>query len=784
MVIEYHSMNEASPWRSASTPRLNMMRTFIGTLAFTLLLLSLLLPAGSANNNHDSRRRADVPYYQAASTRQMAQRLAELGKNGDKEITARMPNLDLARYLQEVTQSADPRSRIILDAKAAYDLLAAGKSKEAALEFLAVKEQTTENSSLFEQKFPSLIRELLAISYLRAGEQEGRLTERDADPCVLMISDFNSYPNTDWSKAAIAEYLEILQDTPGDLTSRWLLNLAYMSAGDYPRGVPPRFLIPPKVFKSDYEIKRFRDVAPELGLNAVGRAGGAILEDFDGDGYIDVMFSSVGLRDQLRYFHNNADGSFTERTRQSGLTGITGGLNITSVDYNNDGYVDVFIPRGAWLGPAGHHPSSLLRNNGDGTFDDVTEQAGLLSLRPSHTAAWADFNNDGRLDLFLGAETTPGYHESNPCQLYQNNGDGTFTDVAGKVGVNIVGWVKGAAWGDYDNDGLQDLYVSRLFETNLLFHNDGRTTAGQWKFTDVTAKAGVAEPLASYPCWFTDYDNDGWPDIFVSSCPDEDFSHVAGQVAADYLGQPTTSETPRLFRNNHDGTFSDVTRQVRLNHPIYTMGANFGDIDNDGWPDFYLGTGNPMFQALMPNRMFRNADGKYFQDVTTSGGFGHLQKGHGIAFGDVDNDGDQDILAVLGGVYPGDSHPRVLFENPGNTNNWVTLRLEGVKANRSGVGARIEIHLKTSLGRRIVYMVAGTGGSFGSSTLQQEIGLGKASGIEKIEITWPGSNTHQVLTNVGMDEILKIREGDAFAQPVRLKKLSFAVKERNRMKAD
>jgi hypothetical protein len=707
----------------------------------------------------------------------MAQRLSELGKNGDKEITARMPNLDLAYYLKELTHP-NLRSRIVLDAQAAYDLLTEGKSKEAALEFFAVKELTLENSELFEPGFLNIIRELLAISYLRAGEKDGRRAKSDADPCVLMISDFNSFTNKDWSKAAIAEYLEILHENPTDLTARWLLNLAYISSGDYPRGVPREFLIPPKVFKSDYEIKRFRDIAPELGLNPVGRAGGAALEDFDGDGYVDVMFSSVGLRDQLRYFRNNADGSFTEHTQQAGLAGITGGLNISTVDYNNDGFVDVFVPRGAWLGPAGHHPSSLLRNNGDGTFDDVTEQAGLLSLRPSQTAVWADYNNDGQLDLFLGAETIPGYNESNPCQLYQNNGDGTFTDVAEKVGLNLVGWVKGAAWGDYDNDGLQDLYVSRLFETNLMFHNDGLTASGQWKFTDITASAGVAEPLASYPCWFTDYDNDGWLDIFVSSCPDEDFSHVAGQVAADYLGLPTAAETPRLFRNNHNGTFADVTRQAKLNHPIYTMGANFGDLDNDGNSDFYLGTGNPMFQALMPNRMFRNVDGKYFQDVTASGGFGHLQKGHGIAFGDIDNDGDQDILLVPGGVYPGDSHTRVLFENPGHGNNWLTMRLEGVKSNRFGVGARIEIQLKTRRGRRIVYTTAGTGGSFGSSTLQQEIGLGQATGIEMIKIIWPGSNSRQVLTHVRMNGILKVREGDTVARPVRLKKLIFAPKKR------
>lgn len=703
----------------------------------------------------------------------MAEWLEKLSENGNKEIAARMPNLDLAPYLRELTSPPDLRGRAVLDAHAAYGLLAAGNDRGAALQLLAVKETALENEPLFGREFVKIIRELLAISYLRAAERSPRADAHEGDACTLVLSGGGRFAEPDWARAAIAEYLEILREDPEDLTSRWLLNLAYMGVGEYPRGVPREYLIPPQAFKSEYQVGRFSDVAPSLGLDVTGRAGGAILEDFDGDGYVDVMVSSVGLGDQLRYFRNNADGTFVEMTERAGLKGITGGLNITSADYNNDGHVDVLIPRGAWLGPAGHHPPSLLRNNGDGTFDDVTREAGLLTLSPGHTAAWADFDNDGRLDLFLGAETIPGYDESNPCLLFRNRGDGTFEEVASKVGLDFTGWVKGAAWGDYDNDGRPDLYVSRLFETNLLFHNDGQGPDGRWRFTDVTARAGVAEPLASFPCWFVDYDNDGWLDLFVSSCPDEDFSHVSGQVAADYLGLPTRAETPRLYRNRRDGTFENVTRAVRLDRAIYTMGANFGDIDNDGWPDFYLGTGNPMFPALMPNRMFRNAGGRLFQDVTTSSGLGHLQKGHGIAFGDVDNDGDQDILAVLGGVYEGDTHRRVLYENPGNSNRWLTLRLEGVRSNRFGVGARIEVHVLTDEGPRVVRALAGTGGSFGSSTLQQELGLGRARAIERIEIAWP-SGLRQTVGGVRLNSVVRVREGDARASTVTLRRLRLA----------
>jgi hypothetical protein len=736
-----------------------------------------MLPVTDAHAKSKKRRNHKArAFYQAESTRLMAQFLAELGRDGNRAIALHMPNPDFLAYFRETKQPLSSRSQIILRTERAYRLLVEGKNQEAAQQFRLVKEAIKANQSLFERRFLHAVQESLAVAYLRAGEEANHTGKNQDDACVLLFSNgSSSYRRQHWSRAAIKEYLEILRDKPDDLTSRWLLNIAYMNVDEYPDKVPHLWLIPPEVFRSGYQLKRFKDVAPKLGLDVVGRAGGCITEDFDGDGYIDIMISSAGLNkklDQLRYFHNNGNGTFADRSRESGLAGITGGLNISSADYNNDGHVDVFIPRGAWLGADGDHPPSLLRNNGDGTFDDVTAEASLFTLYPSHTAVWGDFNSDGFVDLFVGNETNPQDKEINPCQLFHNNGDGTFTDVAGDVGLDAYGWVKGAAWGDYDNDGLPDLYISRLFETNLLYHNDGKQASGGWKFTEVSRKAGVTEPLDSFPCWFWDYDNDGWLDIYVSSCSAGDFTHVAGQVAADYLGQPFNAETPRLYRNNHDGTFTDASREAGLHHALYTMGANFGDLDNDGWLDMYLGTGNPLYQGLMPNRMFRNNGGKHFQDVTMSGGFGHLQKGHGIAFADLDNDGDQDVFAVLGGVYPGDTHPRVLFENPGFGNHWLTLKLEGVRANRAAIGARIKVSLKTHNGPRNIYATVTTGGSLGASSFQQEIGLGQATAINAVEITWPTTGRTQVFRNLKMDAIVKIREGASAPTPVALKQFS------------
>jgi hypothetical protein len=181
----------------------------------------------------------------------------------------------------------------------------------------------------------------------------------------------------------------------------------------------------------------------------------------------------------------------------------------------------------------------------------------------------------------------------------------------------------------------------------------------------------------------------------------------------------------------------------------------------------YIGTGAPDLSTLVPNRMFRNANGRFFQDVTTSGGFGHLQKGHGISFGDLDNDGDQDVFEVIGGWFSGDTYQNVLYENPGHGNHWIAIGLDGTRSNRAGVGARLRVRVATPGGPRNIYATVSTGGSYGSSTLQQEIGLGDATSIEAIEVTWPASATTQIFRGVAMDQFVRIREGDDRVRAVR-----------------
>jgi hypothetical protein len=246
-------------------------------------------------------------------------------------------------------------------------------------------------------------------------------------------------------------------------------------------------------------------------------------------------------------------------------------------------------------------------------------------------------------------------------------------------------------------------------------------------------------------------------------------------AAAEGLGKPVSKAgNVFLYRNNHDGTFTDVTNEAGLDKVVFSMGANFGDIDNDGYPDMYFGTGNPDFRSLVPNKLFKNIGGKRFADVTTSSRTGNLQKGHGVAFADLRNTGIQDIFIEMGGAFKGDSYTSSLYVNPGQSNNnWISLKLEGVKANRAAIGSHIKVTFTENGAKRSVYKDVNSGGSFGSSPLRQEIGIGQAKSIDDIEIKWAGSQTVQHFKNVSPNQFLHITEGNDNAEVIHLKKLIF-----------
>jgi len=597
------------------------------------------------------------------------------------------------------------------------------------------------------------LHEKLGIAYLHQGWLENSVNYAHSKICLFPMDLEARFRVTSSSETAIKHLMKYLDQDPSDLEAKWLLNLAYMTLGEYPEGVPKRFLILPAAFESKEDIGRFVDVAPALGLNTVGMSGGAIMEDFDNDGFLDIVTSSSDPCDPMHYFHNNGDGTFTDQTARAGLSNQLGGLNLLQADYNNDGCLDILVLRGAWTLPM---RKSLLRNNCDGTFTDVTRESGLaIPATSTQTAAWLDFDNDGNIDLFVG-------NEFSPAQLFHNNGNGTFTDVARAAGVDRTMFTKGVTAGDYDNDGYPDIYVSNRGE-NFLYHNNRDGT-----LTNVARQLHVQGPVLSFPAWFFDYDNDGWLDLFVPS-------HYASvvEVIRGFLNLPVQGETSKLYRNT-GGSFQDVSRKVGLDRTFMPMGANFGDVDNDGYLDFYLGTGAPSMGALVPNVLFRNKEGKHFVDITASSGTGCLHKGHGVALGDINNDGLEDILIEVGGGMPGDKHATMLFKNPGNRNNWIDIRLVGVKTNRAAIGARIKLTLETEgHGQRFIHRVVSSGGSFGASPLQQHIGLGTAKRIETLEIWWPTSNTRQIFQNVNANQFIEIREFEKIY--VKLDRRSFSL---------
>ena len=588
--------------------------------------------------------------------------------------------------------------------------------------------------------FQPALQEKLGIAHMRKGEVDNCVANHHARSCIFPLSAEARHKLVSGSENAVALFLKYLGENPADLEVRWLLNIAAMTLGKHPGGIPKDYLIPPAAFASSEDIGRFVDVAPALGLDRINTAGGSIMDDFDNDGFLDIVISSVDPCECLRYYHNNGDGTFSDWTARAKLSDQLGGINANQTDYNNDGWLDIFVMRGGWEFPM---RNSLLRNNRDGTFTDVTVESGLASpAYPTPTAAWADFDNDGNVDLFVGNENGPG-------QLFRNKGDGTFADVARLAGVDRVAFTKGAVWGDYDNDGFSDLYVSNHGQENFLYRNNRNGT-----FTEVARQLGVTRPIVSFPTWFFDYNNDGWLDLFVSS-----YVRSVADIAAEYLKLPVRGETLKLYRNTGKGTFEDVTKEAGLERISMAMGANFGDVDNDGFLDFYLGTGSPSYGALVPNLLFRNKDGKYFADITTSSGTGHLQKGHGIAFGDINNDGDQDIFLHVGGAVPGDTYANVLFRNPGNNNKWIGVRLVGERTNRAAIGARIKVTVETEDGaRRSIYRDVTSGGSFGASSFLQQIGVGKAARIETLEIWWPTSNTRQTFRHLSVNQFIEIKE--------------------------
>jgi FG-GAP-like repeat/ASPIC and UnbV len=593
------------------------------------------------------------------------------------------------------------------------------------------------------------------VAAMRRGENENCIECRGESSCILPIAPAAVHLIPAGSRLAIKHFTEYLREFPSDLEVRWLLNLAHMTLGEYPSKVDPQYLISLDRFtQSEFDIGKFRDVGHVLGVNRFNQAGGAIMDDFDNDGLLDFVLTSFDPTVSMAYYRNKGDGTFEDRTQEAGLTEQLGGLVCYQTDYNNDGRLDVFIPRAAWI-PCAIRPS-LLRNDGDGKFTDVTKEAGMLAAVNSNSACWADYDNDGWLDVFVGAERQPNL-------LYHNRRDGTFEEVSAKAGLREHGqsqFCKGTTWVDLDNDDYPDLFLNNLSGAGELYHNNRNGT-----FSNVTSEMGIDGPYHGFSCWTWDYDNDGWLDIFATC-----YDRTVTDVVKGLLGMPHSQYSNRLFRNQGGKGFENKTKEAGLDMVFATMGSNFADFDNDGFLDMYLGTGEPSFATLIPNRMFKNVAGTRFSEITGSSGTGHLQKGHGVACGDWDRDGDNDLFVETGGAVNGDRFHDVLFQNPGQGNHWLTVKLIGKKTNRAAIGARIKVVTSDEKPLTLNRQVS-SGSSFGGNPLQQTIGLARSKQIAVLEIHWPTSGTTQVFRDIPADQAIEVTEFAASYRPLNWKPL-------------
>jgi hypothetical protein len=505
--------------------------------------------------------------------------------------------------------------------------------------------------------------------------------------------------------------------------------------------------------------------------------GGVALFDYNNDGLLDIFFTNGAEIPSLeknnpsfynRLFRNNGDGTFTDVTEKAGLTGVGYSMGAAAGDYDNDGFVDLYV--------AGFNRNQLFHNNGDGTFTEVTEKAGVGGMIAGHgkawsvAAGWIDYNNDGLLDLFVvnyldysisaahSCRTddivdycSPNEYRGTPNILYRNNGDGTFTDVSQQSRISqYAGKGMGVAFADYDRDGFTDIFVSNDSVPNFLFHNNGDGT-----FTDVALLAGVAynengRTVAGMGTDFRDIDNDGRPDIFHTAMYGDSFP---------------------IYRNLGRGQFEDVTEKTGLaamTTRFTAWGTGIFDFDNDGNKDIFAAGSAILDNSMevnhkpfpLPNWLYRNLGSMSFSDVSAQAGSGFsVPAAHrGAAFGDLNNDGKIDIVVTVL-----NAQPQLLMNRSPNHNHWIILKLVGVADNRDGLGTRVKI--TTASG--VQYNEATTAVGYNSSSDKRVyFGLGNATVVDRIELAWP-TGLKQILRNVTADQILTIVESGRSQKPGR-----------------
>jgi tetratricopeptide (TPR) repeat protein len=583
--------------------------------------------------------------------------------------------------------------------------------------------------------------EYLQLALARPASAAGR-------PEILRELGISYYRMGDFAEASRTFYRALtLRNNSID---QWLLKVAMDRWEGGGIQLPPQLKFPVHEVTADPAnppLLSFADMAKELGVNRFDGNGTCAFGDFTGDGRPDLVLAGSGTF--LAAYRN--DGSrFQDVTAEVGLAKVQSSYSVNMVDYDNDGRLDLYLSLNGWNGPMADR---LLRNAG-GKFEDVSQKSGAADPGSGFVSLWGDLDNDGLLDLVVANGVLK---DGSVPQLYRNKGDGTFENRTAQSGINEppTHGTIGSALGDYDRDGDLDVFFNGLQNSpNRLYRNDGA-----FRFTDVTRQSGVGQqpPHNGFVAFFVDYNNDTYPDLLVTSLAPWDA--VVEGFKSGYSLQSAAAvhnDAVRLFRNNRNGTFTDVTFAAGLYRPMGVMGAGVADLDNDGWVDFYFGTGDPQLSRLEPNRFFRNNGDGTFADLTTQIGLARPgNKGHGACFIDVDDDGDLDFYQQLGGHYPGDHAENAFYRNQkGNQNHWLQIELTGVKSNRFAVGAAITVKAG---GQTYFREVKGSEGFGSTSPYRQHFGLGKLAAVESVEVVWP-SGTKQTFTGIEPDHLYTIRE--------------------------
>ena len=503
---------------------------------------------------------------------------------------------------------------------------------------------------------------------------------------------------------------------------------------------------------------------------AESMSGGVALFDYDNDGYLDIFFVNSLTVELLKankktgsvLYRNNRDGTFSDVTDKARVGDVGWGMGCAVGDFNNDGFDDLYVTS---IGP-----DHLFKNNGNGTFTDVTQKAGVSDPRFSTGAAFLDYDNDGRLDLFVtnyvdfNINNLPTFGEGPTCQfkgvpvqcgprglpgagdsLFHNNGDGTFTDVSKKAGVADSRGYYGldVVGSDFDGDGLIDIFVANDSTPNFLYHNNGNGTFSEIGFESGTALDKNGNEQGCMGVTLGDYDHDGLLDMFITNFDDE--YNV-------------------LYRNAGRGSFVDVSYEsgvAMISLPYVGWGTKFFDFDNDGWLDLFVANGHAYPQRdryRQRKLLYRNNRDGSFSEVAAQFGSALMEEraSRGTAFGDIDNDGDVDIV-----VNDLDSAPQLLRNDGGNKNNWIIVKTIGTKSNRNGIGARV----KVVSGDLIQLEEVRSGGSYISQNdLKLHFGLEKHTRVDLIQVRWP-SGAVDTVTNVPVNKVVTVKEGKGLVAP-------------------